>query len=279
MNWLRTLPYIRAWNETYGRYGLTVVGVHTPEFGFEHKVDNIVAAANAMRVTWPIAVDSDYGVWRAFNNHFWPALYVADTDGRIRYQHFGEGEYAMSEMVLQQLMLDSGKEGWQPGLVSVDPQGTEVSANWNEVRSPESYLGYGQSAGFDSPDGEWADQPHEYTRPRLTLNRWAPIGNWTYAEKASVSNAPNGRIAFQFQARDVNLVMGPATSGSIPFRVYLDGDLAVAAHGTDVDEGGSGTLDQQRLYQLIRQSGSIRERLFEIEFLEKGAEVYCFTFG
>jgi thiol-disulfide isomerase/thioredoxin len=279
VNWLRTLPYVRAWNEKFGPHGLTIVGVHTPEFEFERKVDNIVIAARDMRVAYPIAVDSEYRVWRDFSNQFWPALYVADVEGRVRYTHHGEGEYAMSEMVIQQLLLDAGREGWEAGLVSVDPQGTEVSANWNDVRSPESYLGYAQSRGFDSPDGERFDQPHQYSTPRLSLNRWAPIGNWTYAEKASVSNSPNARIAFQFHARDVNLVMGPVTPRAIPFRVYLDGTVAVEAHGTDVDERGNGTLAQQRLYQLIRQSGPINDRLFEIEFLDKGAEVYCFTFG
>jgi hypothetical protein len=187
----------------------------------------------------------------------------------------------MTEMVLQQLLRDAGKEGIDPGLVTVDPQGTEVPADWGNVRSPESYLGYGQSASFASPDHEQLDQAHNYSRPsRLGLNQWAPIGSWIYGEKASVSNEPGGRIAFQFQARDVNLVMGPATKGrSVPFRVFLDGDVAIDTHGTDVDAQGNGTLSEQRLYQLIRQSGAIQERLFEIEFAEPGAEVYCFTFG
>jgi hypothetical protein len=281
VNWLRTLPYVRAWNGKYGAHGLTIVGPHTPEFEFERNVDNIVESAKQMRVTYPIAVDSDYGVWRTFNNHFWPAVYLADVAGQIRYTHFGEGEYEMTEMVIQELLRDAGMDGWEPGLVTVDPQGTEVSANWNDVRSPESYLGYGQSVGFGSPDGERLDQPHDYSRPdRLYLNSWAPVGNWTYGEKTSVSNAPNARIAFQFHARDVNLVMGPASHASgIPFRVLLDGQPAVEAHGTDVDADATGVLDQQRLYQLIRQTGPVRERLFEIEFLDAGAEVYCFTFG
>jgi hypothetical protein len=281
VNWLRTLPYVRAWSEKYGDYGLALVGVHTPEFGFERDVDNIALAARDMRVTYPSAIDSDYGVWRAFANHFWPALYIADTKGRLRYRHFGEGEYSMSEMVIQQLLLDDGREGFDSGPVQVDPQGTEVAADWSNVRSPESYLGYGQSAGFASPDREWVDQAHDYPKPtRLALNQWAPIGNWTYALHASVLNEPGGRIAFNFHARDVNLVMGPVTRGeSIPFRVLLDGAPATGAAGTDVDAGGNGVLDQQRLYQLIRQPGQIRERLFEIEFDAGGAEVYCFTFG
>ena len=281
VNWLRTLPYVRAWNEKYGPHGLTVVGPHTPEFGFERNVDNIVEAARDMRVTYPIAVDSDYGVWRAYSNHFWPALYIADTEGRIRYQHFGEGEYVMSEMVIQQLLLDAGREGWDAGVVVVEPEGTELPADWQNVRSPESYLGYGQAYGFASPDGERVDQPHDYPAPpRLRLNQWAPVGNWTYLRHASSSNAANARIAFRFHARDVNLVMGPATPGtSVPFRVLLDGQPATDAHGTDTDGQANGTLDQQRLYQLIRQSTPIAERTFEIEFLEAGAEVYCFTFG
>jgi len=281
INWLRTLPYVRAWSEKYGAHGLTLVGAHTPEFDFERDVDNIVEAARDMRVTWPIAVDSNYGVWRTFANHFWPALYLADAEGRIRYTHFGEGEYAMTEMSIQALLADAGGTGFDSTLVQVQPEGLEVSANWNDVRSPESYLGYGQSAGFASPDGERLDSPHDYSRPTsLGLNRWAPVGNWTYGEKSSISNAPGGRIAFQFQARDVNLVMGPAKRGtSIPFRIYLDGESASEAKGSDVDSAGSGTLDQQRTYQLIRQTGPIRERLFEIEFADAGADVYCFTFG
>jgi hypothetical protein len=232
-------------------------------------------------LTYPIAVDSDYGLWRTFNNHFWPALYMADAEGQIRFTHFGEGEYEMTEMVIQQLLREGARDGFDPDLVSVDPQGPEVSADWRNVRSPESYLGYGQAAGFASPDGERRDTRHEYSRPtRLGLNQWAPIGEWTHSSHASLLHAPNGRIAFQFHARDVNLVMGPATRGSrIPFRVYLDGEPARSAHGTDVDDDGSGTLEQQRLYQLVRERGPITERLFEIEFLESGAEVYCFTFG
>jgi thiol-disulfide isomerase/thioredoxin len=190
VNWLRTLPYVRAWNEKYGSHGLAVVGVHTPEFGFEHNVDNIVDATKALRVTYPIAVDSDYGVWRTFNNHFWPALYMADAEGRIRFTHFGEGEYEMTEMVIQQLLREAARDGFDPDLVSVDPQGTEVSADWRNVKSPESYLGYGQAAGFASPDGERRDTRHDYSRPtRLGLNQWAPIGEWTCASHASLSNA------------------------------------------------------------------------------------------
>ncbi len=281
VNWLRTLPYVRAWEAKYADHGLTVVGVHTPEFGFERDVDNIVSAARDMRVDYPVAVDSDYGVWRAFGNHFWPALYVADAEGRIRYHHFGEGEYAMSEMVIQQLLRDAGTDNFDPGLVAVDPEGTEVAADWSNVRSPETYLGSGQATGFTSTDGAQAGRSHHYPVPsRLGLNHWALVGTWTFAEHASVLDDAPGRIAIRFHARDVNLVMGPPAAGtSVPFRVYIDGRAPGGDHGIEVDEHGNGTLGEPRLYQLIRQSGAITERTFEIEFLAPGAAVYCFTFG
>jgi thiol-disulfide isomerase/thioredoxin len=281
VNWLRTLPYVRAWAAKYEPHGLTVVGAHTPEFGFERDVDNIVIAARDMAVTYPIAVDSDYGVWRAFDNHYWPALYVADGQGRIRFHHFGEGEYQMSEMVIQQLLIDNGAQGIEPDLVSVDFVGTELAADWSNVRTPEWYMGAQQTVGFASPDGAFVDERHTYRPPdRLSLNTWAPSGTWTLARHASVLNEPSGRITIRFHARDVNLVMGPASRGaSIPFRVLLDGRSPGEAHGTDVDEDGRGTLDQQRLYQLIRQTGRIDDATFEIEFLDAGVEAYCFTFG
>ena len=178
VNWLRTLPYVREWAAKYHDQGLSVIGVHTPEFGFERNVDNVIAAAKDMRVDYPIALDSDYAVWRAFANHFWPALYIADEQGQIRYHHFGEGEYAMSEMVIQQLLGEAGKEGFDPAFVSVDPQGTEVAADWSNVRTPETYLSYGRSYGFASADGERFDEPHDYPEPsHLSLNEWAPSGD------------------------------------------------------------------------------------------------------
>jgi thiol-disulfide isomerase/thioredoxin len=281
INWLRTLPYVRAWDAKYRDLGLTVIGVHTPEFGFEQDIDNVVAQSRGLGVEYPIAVDSNYGVWEAFANHFWPALYIADAEGRIRYHHFGEGEYAMAEMVVQQLLLEAGAEGIDPELVSVEPQGFEVAADWGSLRSPETYLGYGRSAGFASPESARFNLPHTYPKPsRLDLNEWAPSGTWTLAQHAAVASEPGGGIAFQFQARDVNLVMGPSSRGnSVPFRVLLDGTAPTGAHGFDVDERGNGMLADQRLYQLIRQTGTVRERLFEIAFLDAGAEAYCFTFG
>ncbi len=254
INWLRTAPYVKAWDAKYRDLGLTVIGVHTPEFGFEQNIDNVVARSRSFGVDYPIAVDSNYGVWEAFANHFWPAIYIADAVGRIRYHHFGEGEYAMTEMVVQQLLVEAGVKGVDPELASVEPQGFEVAADWQTLRTPETYVGYGRSASFASPDSAQFNKPHIYPAPsELRLNEWAPSGAWTLAQHAAVSNETGARIAF----------------GKVP------GD----SHGFDVDEGGNGSLADQRLYQLIRQPDPITERLVEIEFLGAGAEAYCFTFG
>ena len=279
VNWLRTLPYVRAWAKKYADH-LTIVGVHTPEFGFEHDVENVAPHVRALGVEYPVALDNDYGVWQAFANHFWPALYLADAEGRIRFHHFGEGEYAMSEMAIQQLLAESGVENIDTTLVSVDPQGLEVAANWQDVQSPETYVGYGQSRGFASAGEAAFDAPHVYSVPRLGLNQWALSGNWTVASHAGIVNERGGRIAFRFHARDLNLVMGPAARGaSVPFRVFLDGQPPSASHGVDVDADGNGTVDEQGTYQLIRQPGPIAERVCEIEFPDAGVEAYCFTFG
>ncbi|HEY6570022.1 MAG TPA: hypothetical protein VIZ22_07020, partial [Candidatus Limnocylindrales bacterium] len=281
VNWLRTLPYVRAWAAKYAGAGLTVVGVHTPEFGFERDVDNVVAHTRSLGVVYPVAIDSEYGVWRAFGNHFWPAIYLADAEGRIRFHHFGEGEYAMTEMVIQQLLLDAGAEDIGQDLVDVQPAGLEVAAEWRTLRSSETYLGYGQTTGFASGRSAAFDQPHTYAvADGLPLNAWGLAGTWTVARHAAVLNAPGGRIAFQFHARDVNLVMGPASRGAaIRYRVYLDGQLALGALGSDVSPDGSGIVDDQGTYQLIRTPGQVAERRFEIEFLDSGVEAYCFTFG
>jgi hypothetical protein len=257
------------------------VGVHTPEFGFERNLDNVVAQSRNLGVDYPIAVDSEYGVWSAFANHFWPAVYIADVDGRIRFHHFGEGEYAMSEMIIQQLLLDAGAEGIDQDLVDVEPRGLEVAADWRTLQSPETYVGYRQSTGFVQEDVARFDEAHAYAAPgRLPLNAWGLSGSWTVNRDAGIVNEAGGRIAFQFHARDLNLVMGPVSPGaSVPFRVFLDGQLAADAHGTDVAPDGSGTVTDQRTYQLIRQPGAIADRRFEIEFLAAGAEAYCFTFG
>jgi thiol-disulfide isomerase/thioredoxin len=281
VNWLRTLPYVRAWAAKYADAGLTVVGVHTPEFGFERNAENVIAQSRNLTVEYPVAVDSDYAVWRAFSNHYWPALYVADAEGHIRYHHFGEGEYAMAEMVIQQLLLEAGAQGIDQDLVVVEPRGLEVAADWRTLESAETYLGYAQSTGFASETRARFDMPHRYTAtPQLPLNYWDLSGIWTVAQHGALLDEPGGRVAFQFHARDVNLVMGPAPEGEpVPFRVFLDGETVDGAAGTDVGADGHGTVTGQRCYQLIRQGGPIAERRFEIEFLDAGAEVYCFTFG
>jgi thiol-disulfide isomerase/thioredoxin len=281
INWLRTLPYLRAWAAKYGDDGVTVIGVHTPEFDFEGNIDNVVAQSRSLGVEYPIAVDSDYTVWSAFANHYWPALYIADQEGRVRFHHFGEGEYPMTEMVIQQLLLDAGNDGIDPELVMVETRGLEVAADWQTLQSPETYVGYRQSTGFAQEAVARFDEPAFYTLPaRLPLNSWALSGSWTVAGPAAALNEGSGRIAFQFHARDLNLVMGPTSrGGSIPFRVFLDGELAKDAHGSDVDPDGSGTVSDQRTYQLIRQLAAIADRLFEVEFLGPGVEAYCFTFG
>ena len=281
VNWLRTLPYVRAWAAKYEDAGLTVIGVHTPEFGFERDVDNIRARSRAFGIDYPIAVDSDYGVWTAFANHYWPAAYLADAEGRIRFHHFGEGEYAMTETAIQRLLLDAGAVDVDEDLAMVDPRGLEVAADWRTLQTPETYTGYGQAAGFASEASSAFDRPHAYAASaRLPLNAWDLDGTWTVTRHAAVSSEPNARVAFQFHARDLNLVMGPAAKGAaVPFRVSLGGRPPGEAHGTDVDPEGRGTLDAQRTYQLIRQPGQIVDRRFEIEFDEAGAEAYCFTFG
>jgi thiol-disulfide isomerase/thioredoxin len=281
VNWLRTLPYVRAWAAKYRDDGLTVISVHTPEFGFERDVDNIVAQSRTFAVDYPIAIDSDYAVWRAFANHFWPAVYLADAQGRIRHHHFGEGEYAQTEMVIQQLLLDAGTKDVDQALVEVEPRGLEVAADWRTLQSPETYTGYGQSTGFASDGVVAFDEPHVYAAAaRLPLNQWDLSGSWTVARHAAILNDSGGRIAFRFHARDLNLVMGPASKGaSIPFRVFLDGQAADGALGSDVEAAGRGTVGDQRTYQLIRQGGPIADRTFEIEFLDAGVEAYCFTFG
>jgi thiol-disulfide isomerase/thioredoxin len=281
VNWLRTFPYVRAWATNYADADLTVVGVHTPEFGFEHDVNNVTALARNFGVGYPIALDNDYGVWNAFANHYWPAVYLADVDGRIRYHHFGEGEYAATEMAVQQLLTEAGADDVDQDLVMVDPHGLEVAADWRSLQSPETYLGYRQSTGFAQDDIARFDEPDLYTAPeRLPLNSWGLSGHWTVAEHAAAANEPGGRVAFQFHARDLNLVMGPPTRGtSIPFRVSLDGQPADGAYGVDVNSDGSGIAADQRTYQLIRQPAPIASRRFEIEFGEAGVEVYCFTFG
>ena len=279
INWLRTLGYVRAWHEKYRDQGLVVVGVHTPEFGFERDVDNVRWAAADMRVEYPIALDSDYRVWRAFDNNYWPAVYIADAEGRIRHHHFGEGGYEECERVIQQLLREAGGDGIPNDLVSVADEGFEAQADWTTLQSPETYLGYEQAQNFAGEPR--FDEARTYVAPdRLQRNQWALSGDWTIERGRSVLNEADGRIAFRFHARDVNLVMGPPSRGvGVPFRVLVDREPPREGHGLDVDDEGRGTVAQQRLYQLIRETGSISDRTFEITFLEPGAEAYVFTFG
>jgi thiol-disulfide isomerase/thioredoxin len=281
INWLRTLGYVRAWAKRYEDQGLVVVGVHTPEFPFEHDVDNVREAAKDLVVEYPIALDSDYGIWRAFDNHYWPAVYIADVQGRIRHHQFGEGGYEECERIIQALLREAGGDGVGDGLVSVADDGLEAQADWANLGSPETYLGYEQAQNFASPGGADLDEPRTYVAPdQLRLNQWALSGDWTVERGTSVLNQADGRIAFRFHARDVHLVMGPRSRGtSVPFRVLVGGEPPGAAHGLDVDEQGHGQVDQQRLYQLIREPRSIADRTFEVTFLAPGVEAYAFTFG
>jgi thiol-disulfide isomerase/thioredoxin len=281
VNWLRTAPYLRAWHAKYAASGLTIVGVHTPEFGFEHDLVTVTDRVRRLGIEYPVAVDSDYGVWGDFDNHYWPALYLADAGGRLRYHHFGEGEYAMTEMVVQQLLLDAGAEDVDLELASPEARGLEVAADWETLRSPETYTGYAQSSGFVSEDSDLFNRAHTYPGgARLGLNEWDLTGRWTQTQDATALQEAGGRITFAFHARDVNLVMGSgAGRAAVPFRVLLDGQPPGDSHGSDIDGEGRGVLDRQDTYQLIRQQGRITTRLVEIEFETGGAEAYCFTFG
>jgi thiol-disulfide isomerase/thioredoxin len=281
INWLRSLPYVRAWAEKYKDQGLVVIGVHAPEFAFEKNVDNVRRAAKDMRVDYPIAIDNDHAIWRAFENKYWPALYFVDVQGHIRHHQFGEGEYEQSEMIIQQLLADAGNSSIGHELVSVDARGAEAAADWGSLKSPENYLGYERTENFASPGGAVLDKRRDYAAPaRLRLNHWVLSGDWTVESQATVLIKANGRIAYRFHARDLHLVMGPATRGtSVRFRVLIDGEPSDGANGIDVDEQGNGRVAEQRLYQLIRQPKPIADRQFEIEYLDSGVEAYAFTFG
>jgi Thioredoxin like C-terminal domain len=258
-----------------------VIGVHTPEFGFEHDAGNVRRAVRDMRIDYPVAIDNDYAVWSAFDNHYWPALYFADAQGRIRHHHYGEGEYQQSEMVIQQLLAEAGSADAGHELVSVDARGAEAAADWAALRSPENYTGYERTENFASPDGVLPGKSHLYTTPpELRLNHWALSGDWTMEEQAATANQAGGQIVYRFHGRDLHLVMGPAVRDtSVRFRVLIDGQPPGAAHGVDVDDQGHGTVAEQRLHQLIRQPGPITDRTFEITFLDPGVQAYAFTFG
>ena len=268
INWLRTLPYVRAWAEKYGEHGLVVIGAHTPEFAFERDVENVRRAIAAMRVQYPIAVDNDYAVWNGFSNQYWPALYLLDAKGAIRFTHFGEGAYDQTERSIQQLLVEAGAGAFSREVVTPDARGIEAPADWDNLKSGETYLGSAQAEHFVR------------NATRLRLNEWTLAGDWTLGSKAVALQKPNGKITYRFHARDVHLVMGPAGRGaSARFVVRLDGQAPGTAHGADVDEQGRGVVAEQRTYQLIRQQRPIVDRQFEIEFLDPGVEAFCFTFG
>jgi thiol-disulfide isomerase/thioredoxin len=279
--WRRTLPYIRAWAERYSGQGLVVLVVHTPEFEFEKDLDNVRRAVEEIGIDLPIAVDSDRAVWRAFRNEYWPAFYVVDAQGRVRYHHFGEGDYERSERVIQQLLAEAGHAGAGGPPVTVVGRGAEAPADWADLSSPETYLGYERAERFVARGGARRDEQHRYAAPaRLGLNEWALEGDWTVREQAAVAGKPGGRIVYRFHARDVHLIVGPARRGeSVSFRVLVDGRPPGPAHGLDVDDQGRGTIAEQRTYQLIRQPGPIVDRTLEIEFLDPGVEAFDFTFG
>jgi len=256
-----------------------VIGVHTPEFPFEHEVERVRPALESMGVGFPIAMDNDYAVWRAFNNNYWPALYLADAEGKLQYHHFGEEAYDESESAIQRLLKDAGFEGFDGQLVSLDPQGVEKAADWETLGSPEAYIGYARAENLASPGGFSLDQPHDYAAPpELTLNQWSLSGNWTVGRQTTVLNQAEGAIACRFHARDVNLVMGGGEA-AVRFEVTIDGAPPGDAHGDDVDESGSGTAAEPRLYQLIRDPEAVEDRTFGITFLDPGARAYVFTFG
>jgi thiol-disulfide isomerase/thioredoxin len=262
INWLRQEPYVRAWSQAYRDDGLLVIGVHTPEFSFEHELDLVRKATEVRGIDYPVALDSKYAIWSAFDNHYWPALYFVDRDGVIRDQHFGEGRYEQSERVIREL-LDIEREP-----ISVEGLGVEAEADWDHLRTPETYLGYTRGE-------RRTEEPPE----NLRLNQWTLSGGWTVGRENVALEEAGGSISFRYHARDAHLVLSPGAREAIPFRVLIDGEAPGAAHGGDVGEDGSGVLREGRLYQLVREPGDVRDRTLEITFLEPGAEAYSFTFG
>ncbi len=281
INCLRSLPYVEAWAQKYKDQGLVVIGVHTPEFAFERDLGNVRKAVHDLGVTYPVAVDNDHTIWRAFDNEYWPAHYFIDGQGRIRGHHFGEGDYAESEKLIQQLLAENGDAKVSQDVVQVNGQGAQAAANMNDLQSDETYVGYDRADGFADPGGERRDRAFVYPAAgQMVLNRWGLVGAWTVGPETATANAAGARIVYRFHARDLHLVLGPAAGGKpVRFRVLLDGKAPGADHGTDTDASGAGTVTGQRLYQLVRQQGAIGDRTFEIEFLDPGVQAFAFTFG
>jgi Thioredoxin like C-terminal domain len=274
INWLRQEPYVRSWSQAYRDAGLVVIGVHTPEFSFEHDIDGVRRATRERAIDYPVVVDNDYEIWSAFANRSWPALYFADADGIIRDKHSGEGRYEQSERIIQNLL------GVERELVSVEGVGVEAAADWDRLDTPETYLGYARSDQLPSPNSAGLNGHRAYEPPeRLRLNRWALAGRWAIEPESVVLEQAGGSIVFRFAARDAHLVLSPGGRKPIPFRVLIDGEAPGCSHGVDVDEDGNGVLREARMYQLVRQHETVRDRTLQITFLDPGAEAYSFTFG
>ncbi len=281
INCLRSIPYIRAWADKYKDQGLVVIGVHAPEFAFEKTIGNVKQAVARLKIDYPVAIDNDYAIWRAFNNEYWPADYFIDAKGQIRHHFFGEGDYAESEKVIQQLLAEAGKGDLPSGIVSVNATGAEAASDAADVHSPETYIGYIRSENFASPGGAIGDKPHDYATGDLSqLNDWGLSGDWTIGGQSAALNRTDGAISFRFHARDLHLVLGPGAGGKpVRFRVTIDGAAPGESHGADVDANGDGVVTGHRLYQLVRQNGPVKDRTFMIQFLDPGVQAYAFTFG
>ena len=280
INCLRSIPYVRAWAEKYKDQGLVVIGVHAPEFPFEKNIDNVKNAVARLKIDYPVAIDNDYAIWRAFNNEYWPADYFIDAEGRIRHHYFGEGDYAESEKVIQQLLAEAGKGNLPANVVSVSATGAEAASDEADVKSPETYIGYMRAENFASPGGAVSDAAHDYSVADLKLNDWGLAGAWTVGAQYATLDKKDGAISYRFHARDLHLVLGPGADGApVHFRVTIDGAAPGESHGADVDANGEGVVTENRLYQLVRQTGPIVDRTFTIEFLDPDVQAYAFTFG
>ncbi|MFM0647631.1 cytochrome c biogenesis protein DipZ [Paraburkholderia bryophila] len=284
INCLRSLPYVKAWAQKYKDQGLVVIGVHAPEFAFERNVDNVKKAVHDLGVDYPVAIDNNYAIWRSLNNQYWPAHYFVDAKGQIRYHHFGEGDYAESEKVIQQLLTEAGHVSVSKvalGIPGNSAQGVQAAADNADMQSPETYIGYERAENFASPGGAAEDKVHTYAAPSSPdVNEWGLAGSWKVGAEHATLAAPSGRIVYRFHARDLHLVLGPDADGKpVRFRVSVDGAAPGAAHGSDVAADGSGTVTEQRLYQLVRQSGDVADHTFTIEFLDPGVQAFAFTFG
>jgi cytochrome c biogenesis protein CcdA/thiol-disulfide isomerase/thioredoxin len=280
INCLRAIPYVRAWAEKYKDQGLVVIGVHAPEFAFERNVTNVKKAISDLHIGYPVAVDNDYAIWRAFGNQYWPAHYFIDAKGRIRHHHFGEGEYDESEHVIQQLLAEAGKTGMSADLVAVHASGAEAASDIADTQSPETYLGFTRAENFVSPGGAVRGAAHVYTSAAPDLNHWGLSGDWTIGGEDAALNGKDGSVVYRFHARDLHLVLGPGPkSGPIHFRITIDGAAPGDNHGSDTDADGQGVVTSQRLYQLVRQTGAITDHTFEIRFLDPGVQAFAFTFG